>query len=247
MGHDFASVARLGARQHGAVSARQLDLVGISPQLRSKWVQRQLLIRAGPRSFYLAGSEPTWRREVLLQRDHRGCRLPYVTRSTSVPLGIADTVMIDGIHCLTAHRLIVESPLFALTLAETENAIDSPSERGECTNRSFARTSLPAIRRGVSGGRQLREAPGRHGRREPTGAMVPQPLPSRGCGAAGDARDLPGRWRIRRPPRRQLSRPARRRARGSIAVPSPSTSRHRPALLAAQRPAPAQIADCNSA
>jgi hypothetical protein len=46
-------------------------------------------------------------------------------RSTARPLDYLDTVTIDGIRCLNAERLIVESPPFGFTQAETENAIDS--------------------------------------------------------------------------------------------------------------------------
>jgi len=154
----YTRAARLAATHFGAVSSVELDRLGIDSKLRSKWLRRRLLIRAGPRAFFVAGSAPTWRRELwaaaanarglgyvagrsaarlhgldgftddhppelLLGREHRGVRLPYVVRFTSAPPGA--TVTIDGIRCLTAERLILESPRFGFTTAETENAIDS--------------------------------------------------------------------------------------------------------------------------
>lgn len=191
MHSSFSKVARLAERQHGAVAARQLAELGVSTQLRSKWVRRRLLVRAGPHSFFFAGSEPTWRRdawaaaedvrshgflagrtaarlhqldgfeaavpELLVNRTHRGCQLPYIVRSTSRPLGLADTVTIDGIRCVNAERLIVESPLFHFSQVETENAIDS-AIRGRRVHEQRLRIAVAAaIRPGVRS-RVLRDA-----------------------------------------------------------------------------------------
>lgn len=95
--------------------------------------------------------------EVLLRREHRGCRLPYVVRATSRPLGVGDTVRIDGIRCLSAERLIVESPLFEFTVAETENAIDSAVRSRRVSEGSLRAAVLDSIRPGVAGD-LLREA-----------------------------------------------------------------------------------------
>lgn len=161
-------------------------------QLRSKWVQRGLLIRAGPRAYYLVGFKPTWRREawaaaengrsfgvvagrtaarlhgldgfgaapveILVGREHRSCRLPYVVRSTRRPLRRADLDLVDGVRCLTVERLIIESPLFGFSLGETENAIDSGIRRRRVSEQRLRAAVLDAIRPGVAGGRQLREA-----------------------------------------------------------------------------------------
>jgi hypothetical protein len=48
-----------------------------------------------------------------------------LVRSTIRPSNKVDTVFIQGLRCLTAERLIVESALFGFSRKETENAIDS--------------------------------------------------------------------------------------------------------------------------
>lgn len=101
------------------------------------------------------GSSPP---ELLVGREHRSCHLPYVVRSTRRPLGPGDTVVIDGIRCLTVERLIIESPLFGFSLAETENAIDSGIRRRRVDEAQLRAAVLDGIRPGVAGGRQLRDA-----------------------------------------------------------------------------------------
>jgi hypothetical protein len=63
--------------------------------------------------------------EFLLPRAHRMFSTGGLVCSTSRPLTKADIVTVQGFKCLTAERLILESPLFGFTKAETENAIDS--------------------------------------------------------------------------------------------------------------------------
>lgn len=188
----FAKVSSLASTQHGGVAASQLDRLGVSTSLRSKWVARGLLQRAGPRAFVVAGSEPTWRREawtaavnvhglgfvagrtaarihgldgfgdgppeVLVGRTHRGCRLPYVVRSTSLPLEREHSVVVDGIRCLTAERTILESALFGFTAAETENAIDSGVRRRKVNEQRLRAAVLDRSRPGIAGSRLLTEA-----------------------------------------------------------------------------------------
>jgi hypothetical protein len=60
----FRSIAALAAQQHSVVSLRQLIEAGVSASSRSRWVDRGVLDRLGPRSFALAGSDPTWRRRL---------------------------------------------------------------------------------------------------------------------------------------------------------------------------------------
>lgn len=154
----LTAVARLASQQHGAVSARDLDRLGVGVKLRSQWVQAGRLERAGPRAYFVAGSAPMWRRglwaaaanaeglgvlagrsaarlhgldgfggdrtpELLLRREHRGVRLPYVMRFTSGDLGLLQRI--DGIACQSAEALILNAPRFGFTVAELENAIDS--------------------------------------------------------------------------------------------------------------------------
>jgi hypothetical protein len=187
----FNDVALTASTQHGAVSTRQLDALGVNASLRAKWIARGLLARAGPRAFTVVGSPETWRRdawaaaanvdgmgyvagrsaarlhgldgfvdgplEVLLRREHRGARLPYVAHATSRPLGFDDVVMIDGIRCLTAERLIVESPLFGFTQAETENAIDSAIRARKAHEGGLRQRVLEVVGPGVAGA-MLRDA-----------------------------------------------------------------------------------------
>jgi len=63
--------------------------------------------------------------EFLVPRDRRHRSTEGVVRSTTQMVSNADTVVIGGLRCLNAERLIVESALFEFSRGETENAIDS--------------------------------------------------------------------------------------------------------------------------
>lgn len=63
--------------------------------------------------------------ELIVERKRRHRRRPATVRSTDRELHRGDTVLIDGLRCLTAERLIVEAPLFRFGNTEIENAIDS--------------------------------------------------------------------------------------------------------------------------
>jgi hypothetical protein len=80
--------------------------------------------RAGAHLLGLDGF-PAVPTEFLLHRDHRGYATDGLVCSTRRALSRADMVTIRGFRCLTAERLILESPQFKFTVAETENAIDS--------------------------------------------------------------------------------------------------------------------------
>jgi hypothetical protein len=60
----FATLAALASAQHSALALTQVQLAGVSSSLSSKWVVAGLLDRAGPRSFVIGGSAPTWLRSV---------------------------------------------------------------------------------------------------------------------------------------------------------------------------------------
>jgi hypothetical protein len=60
----FRSIAALAASQHSVVSIAQLGVIGVSSSLCSKWVQRGLFERLGPRSLAIGGSAPTWMRAL---------------------------------------------------------------------------------------------------------------------------------------------------------------------------------------
>lgn len=172
----------------------QLERIGVDRRLRSKWVRRGLIARAGPGSYVVVGSTPTWRRdawcaaadvagrgyvagrtaarllgldgfgapkrppEVLLRREHRGAALPFVAATTRSPLGHGDTVVIDGIRCLGAERLIIEAPLFGFTRDEIESAIDSAIRTRRANEARLRDAVLSSSRPGVHGGRFLRDA-----------------------------------------------------------------------------------------
>ena len=65
---------------------------------------------------------------------------------------------VNGIRCLKAERLILDSPLFGFTVAETENAIDS-SIRLKLVSEQRLRTHvISRHRRGINNGRMLLDA-----------------------------------------------------------------------------------------
>ncbi|HRB05224.1 MAG TPA: type IV toxin-antitoxin system AbiEi family antitoxin domain-containing protein, partial [Ilumatobacteraceae bacterium] len=60
----FAQITALAVKQHSAISLTQVQQLGVSRALCSQWVRVGLLERAGPRSFVVAGSAPTWKRAL---------------------------------------------------------------------------------------------------------------------------------------------------------------------------------------
>ncbi len=93
--------------------------------------------------------------ELLVERQFRNRASSGVVRSTSVGLSRGDMVRIDGLRVLRAERLILESPRFGFTQAETENAIDS-AIRLRVVSEQRLRTSVVARHTsGLNGGRQL--------------------------------------------------------------------------------------------
>jgi hypothetical protein len=105
----------------------------------------------------LDGFQPPPRPEVLLRREHRGARLPYVVRTTSRPFGGNDAVTVKGVRCLSAERLVLESPRFDFTASELENAIDSGIRRKKLYEPHLRERVLAAVRPG-SGRAAVREA-----------------------------------------------------------------------------------------
>jgi hypothetical protein len=75
--------------------------------------------------------------------------------STSRPLTRADIVTVQGFKCLTAERLILESPLFGFTKAETENAIDSSIRLRLVAEQRLRSRVVRDHNRGINGSRQL--------------------------------------------------------------------------------------------
>ena len=96
--------------------------------------------------------------ELLVERPARKRASSGVVRSTSLPLSRGDVVRIDGLRVLRAERLILDSPRFCFTQAETENAIDS-AIRLRLVSEQRLRTRVVAQHsRGLNGGRQLLDA-----------------------------------------------------------------------------------------
>ena len=188
----FRQIAVLAASQHSVVSTAQLKAHNVDASLRSKWEQRGLISRLGPRSFALAGSPPTFERamasgladlagfgvaagragarlygldgfpgcstEFLVARAHRRYSTDGLVCSTRRPLTRADIVTVRGFRCLTAERLILESPQFAFTRAETENAIDSAIRLRLVAEERLRARVVRDHRTGINGGRLLLDA-----------------------------------------------------------------------------------------
>jgi hypothetical protein len=63
--------------------------------------------------------------EIWVPRAYRNRARTPTTKMSSRPLLTGDVVTIDGLRCVSAERLIVDSLLFRFTSAEIHNAIDS--------------------------------------------------------------------------------------------------------------------------
>ena len=64
----------------------------------------------------------------------------------------------QGFRCLTAERLIIDSPLFGFTAAETENAIDSAIRLRLVAEQRLRTRVIREHRTGINGGRPLLDA-----------------------------------------------------------------------------------------
>ena len=63
--------------------------------------------------------------EIWTPRSDRNRACSATTRTSARPMLTGDLVTIDGLRCVTAERLILDSLLFRFTSAEIHNAIDS--------------------------------------------------------------------------------------------------------------------------
>jgi hypothetical protein len=69
----FRSIAALAAEQHSVISLTQLATAGVTASMRSRWTDRGLLVRLGPRSFLIGGAALTWRSRLAAAAfDHDG-------------------------------------------------------------------------------------------------------------------------------------------------------------------------------
>ena len=96
--------------------------------------------------------------DVLVPRSQRSAVVAATVCSTGLPIGRGDTVVVDGFRCLTAERLILDSPLFGFSVAETENAIDSAIRLRRVSEQRLRTAVIARHRSGINGGRRLLEA-----------------------------------------------------------------------------------------
>jgi hypothetical protein len=73
-------------------------------------------------------------------------------------LAKADIIVVRGLRCLTAERLILESPLFNFSQAEIENAIDSAIRRRLTTEQRLRDRVTRDHHPGINGSRLLMDA-----------------------------------------------------------------------------------------
>jgi len=96
--------------------------------------------------------------EFLIPRPHRRYTTSGLVCSTGRPLTKSDIVVVQGFRCLTAERLIIESPLFGFTTAEIENAIDSSIRLRLVAEQRLRTRVIREHSSGINGGRQLLDA-----------------------------------------------------------------------------------------
>jgi len=96
--------------------------------------------------------------EVLVKRAKRGTRTPHRVCSTGLELGREDSIVVNGIRCLKAERLILEAPLFGFERAEIENAIDSAIRLKLVSEQRLRSRVISRHRRSINNGRALLDA-----------------------------------------------------------------------------------------
>lgn len=96
--------------------------------------------------------------EYLVPRAHRGCSTNGLVCSTRRPLTRADIVTVQGFRCVTAERLILESPLFQFSRMETENAIDSAIRLRLVAEQRLRTRVVREHHSGINGSRLLLDA-----------------------------------------------------------------------------------------
>lgn len=96
--------------------------------------------------------------ELLVNRARRNLKTPHRLRSTELKLSIRDTLVIDGIRCLTPERLILDAPLFDFSKPEIENAIDSAIRLKFVSEQRLRTKVVERHRTGINNGRLLLDA-----------------------------------------------------------------------------------------
>ncbi|HQV56400.1 MAG TPA: hypothetical protein PKV27_00200 [Ilumatobacteraceae bacterium] len=96
--------------------------------------------------------------EVLVQRAFRNVETPWTVHSTSAALNKTATQFVGGVRSLTAHWLILNSPLFRFSREETENAIDSALRQRKISEQRLRADVVKSHRPCVNGSRTLFDA-----------------------------------------------------------------------------------------
>jgi very-short-patch-repair endonuclease len=113
--------------------------------------------RAAGRLYGLDGFS-TATAEFLVPRAHRNYTTDGLVCSTTRPLTKADVVTVQGFRCLTAERMILESPLFHFDRGEIENAIDSAIRLRLVAEQRLRTRAIRDHRASVNGSRLLLDA-----------------------------------------------------------------------------------------
>ncbi|MEO6157567.1 MAG: hypothetical protein ABIQ39_08040, partial [Ilumatobacteraceae bacterium] len=96
--------------------------------------------------------------EVIVPRRHRRVVAAARVCSTRRELHRGDTVVVDGIRCLTAERTILEAPLFGFTRAEIENAVDSGIRLRRISEQRLRTRVVAMHHQSINGARALLDA-----------------------------------------------------------------------------------------
>jgi hypothetical protein len=96
--------------------------------------------------------------ELLVERRLRDRACSGTLRSTSMPVPRSDIQIISGLRVVRAERLIIDSPLFAFSQRETENAIDSAIRLRLLSEQRLRTRVLREHRGGLNGSRVLLDA-----------------------------------------------------------------------------------------
>jgi hypothetical protein len=154
--------------------------------------------------------------EFVVPRAHRMFSTDAAVCSTGRPLTRADIVTVQGFRCVTAERLILDTPLFGFTKAETENAIDSSIRLRLVAEQRLRTRVVREHCSGMNGSRQLLDA------------LVD---------AGGESRLE--RWFLRLVRQAGITRPPSRRSFATKHAPSPASTPTFPAAWWSKCPATA--------
>ena len=150
-------ISRLGSRSFAMAGAPESFERSVAAGLADLDGCGVVAGRAGARLLGLDGFSAD-AVEFLVLRHHRGWATNGLVCSTRRPLSKADIVTVRGFRCLTAERLILESPLFGFSRTETENAIDSAIRLRLVAEQRLRTRVVGEHHRSINGGRLLLDA-----------------------------------------------------------------------------------------